>query len=281
MPDMVMQPPYSASTKAGGFRFELDCERITQSDTWALADVHQRPLLLMLWFIAWQQVPCGSLPGEDTLIAARLGLDLDAFRQDKAILLRGWRSADDGRLYHPVVTELVLEMTGRKGREAQRKAAYRQRQREAGLSHGTPAGQTQEWRGTDMEATRESGGSDDTTTTTTTTTNESVPDGTDSHLVQPRGSRSLGVRDLVAEGVERQHAEDWLNARRAKRMPLTTTALDGVRREATKAGMTLPQAIERAAGEGWAGFKESWLHGDGRGGGVPELPPRHRQELKL
>jgi hypothetical protein len=35
--------------------------------------------------------------------------------------------------------------------------------------------------------------------------------------------------------------------------------LAGVQSEADKAGMTLAQAIGRAAAEGWAGFKAEWL----------------------
>lgn len=73
------------------------------------------------------------------------------------------------------------------------------------------------------------------------------------------GKKKLGVRELVASGVDRQHAQDWLSNRKTKRLPLTQTALDGVKREADKAGMTLPEAIARAAAEGWAGFKASWL----------------------
>ena len=71
--------------------------------------------------------------------------------------------------------------------------------------------------------------------------------------------KNLGLRELIALDVDRQHAEDWLKARRAKRLPLTATALDGVQREAEKAGMTLPDAIAKAAAEGWAGFKASWV----------------------
>lgn len=188
-----MDAPYPESTKAGGFRFELDCERVTQSDTWALANARQRPLLLMLWFIAWQQIPCGTLPADDALIAARLGLEPDAFQHDKALLLRGWEAAVDGRLYHGAITDLVLEMLGRKTRDAKRKADYRQRQKDARMSHGTPEGRTQDQRGTDAGVTRESAGSDDTTTTTTTTkknkklSSSAVPSDAGGELVQRLG----------------------------------------------------------------------------------------------
>jgi hypothetical protein len=87
--------------------------------------------------------------------------------------------------------------------------------------------------------------------------------------------RALGVRDLIAEGVERQHAEDWLKARRAKKLPLTRTALDGVKTEAEKAGMTLPQAIARAAEEGWAGFKMAWVVSPGGGRSRLGMPGAH------
>ncbi len=71
--------------------------------------------------------------------------------------------------------------------------------------------------------------------------------------------RGPGVRELVAEGVDRQHAEDWLKIRRAKKAPLTETALDIVKREAAKAGITLAEAIAHAASSNWAGFKAKWL----------------------
>lgn len=152
--------PYPADTRAKGYRFELDYERIVQSDTWALASASQRPLLLMVWFVAWQQTPCGSMPDSDELIAVRIGMDVEEFTRSRSILMRGWEKAEDGRLYHPVVTEMVLEMLARKSREANRKAAYREKMKGGNvpdLSHGTTTG-----------LTRESGGSDDTGTGTGT-----------------------------------------------------------------------------------------------------------------
>lgn len=93
-----------------------------------------------------------------------------------------------------------------------------------------------------------------------------TPDGPDAPENPPSGpaddeksKRALGIRELVAEGVDRQHAEDWLKIRRAKKAPLTETALDIVKREAAKAGMTLAEAIAHAASSNWAGFKAKWL----------------------
>lgn len=249
-------PPYPAITKAGGFKFELDCERIAQSDTWALAATRQRPLLLMLWFIAWQQTPCGSLPADDVLIAARLGMEADAFQGDKAILLRGWWEASDGRLYHPVLTELVLEMMGRKAGNAQRQAAYRQRRQGV-----TRDGKADDERETNEAVTRYSGVSDN-TTTTTITTNTSLSnerDCTNTHASSEGKSKAaLGVADLVAEGIERKHAEDWLTVRKAKRASLTQTAWAAVKEEAAKANITPADAVRICAANSWQGFKATW-----------------------
>ncbi len=52
---------------------------------------------------------------------------------------------------------------------------------------------------------------------------------------------------------------DWKKIRTVKRLPITTTALKKIEREALKANMSLNQAIEKCAEEGWAGFKAEWV----------------------
>lgn len=108
--------PYPGDTRARGWPFELDMERIEQSETWGLAPDDMRPWLLMLWARAWTGVPCGTLPASLPSIARRIGMSRDLLEQHQDVLLRGWYEADDGRLYHPVVTELVEKM--RDGRRA-------------------------------------------------------------------------------------------------------------------------------------------------------------------
>ncbi|KWF29894.1 DUF1376 domain-containing protein [Burkholderia pseudomultivorans] len=143
--------PYPSDTRAKGWRFELDYERIRQSDTWALAAPEIRPWLLMLWMTAWEQTPCGSLPDDDELIAARIGMDLDQFQSTKKRLMRGWWAAEDGRLYHNTMIERVLEMLETRDKERARKAGQRERKKTAGpsddvpdLSHGTDDGHQQD-----------------------------------------------------------------------------------------------------------------------------------------
>lgn len=118
-------PPYAADVRAKGWQFQLDYERIEQSDTWALAPAELRPWLLMLWLTAWKQTPCGSLPADDALIAARIGMPAKTFQKHRAVLRRGWWQAEDGRLYHDTIVSFVVDMMTRRRSEADRKARGR------------------------------------------------------------------------------------------------------------------------------------------------------------
>lgn len=51
---------------------------------------------------------------------------------------------------------------------------------------------------------------------------------------------------------------DFLAIRKAKRAPLTATALGGIRREADKAGVSLEQALTVCCERGWVGFRADW-----------------------
>lgn len=52
---------------------------------------------------------------------------------------------------------------------------------------------------------------------------------------------------------------DFLKIRKQKRAPLSETALDGIRKEADKAGLTLQSALEHCCSRGWQGFQADWL----------------------
>lgn len=142
----LSDPPYPADTRARGWRFELEPERLVTSDTWDLAQADMRPWLLMLWFTAWRQSPCGSLPAEDDMVAAKIGMPVRVFSANRDILMRGWYRCSDGRLYHAVITELVERM--RDGRKSERDKKARQRSQEdqpltpnvPGDNLGTPGG---------------------------------------------------------------------------------------------------------------------------------------------
>lgn len=65
------------------------------------------------------------------------------------------------------------------------------------------------------------------------------------------------------EGVGETVWSDFLAMRKAKRAPLTATALDGIQAEASKAGMPLADVLALCCARGWQGFKASWLRDAG------------------
>jgi hypothetical protein len=119
------------------------------------------------------------LPADDVLIAARIGMSPKLFAKHRAILLRGWAGADDGRMYHPTITELVVAMLRKKDAEKTRKAEYRAR-----MSHGTDKGPT-----------RDSGGSDATGTGTGTGTG--ITEAEDPHHLAGGRTREAGEVDVA------------------------------------------------------------------------------------
>jgi len=129
-------PPYPSDTRAKGWRFEIDMEKVKASDTWLRAkrgDV--RGALLLLWSEAWQQTPCGSLPNDDELIALLLDMTPATFAKHRSVLMRGWVAADDGRLYHETITARVLAMLEKRAKDARRTADKRARISDAPVAH--------------------------------------------------------------------------------------------------------------------------------------------------
>lgn len=119
--------PYPADTRAKGWRFELDYERIEQSDTWDVAA--EVPMagaaLLMMWYQAWKQVPCGSMPADDDALRAKCRVPVSMWPTLRPILLRGWWLAEDGRLYHGTLVQRVQEMLAYRKGEADRRGKNR------------------------------------------------------------------------------------------------------------------------------------------------------------
>lgn len=77
------------------------------SDLTALSTGEEFKATLLLYNAAYDQIPAGSLPNDDRLLAflSRAGSNWEAV---KPMALRGWILCDDGRLYHPITAEKVL-----------------------------------------------------------------------------------------------------------------------------------------------------------------------------
>lgn len=60
-------------------------------------------------------------------------------------------------------------------------------------------------------------------------------------------------------GVTESVWQDWIKLRKEKKAAVTQTAIDGIEREAKKAGVSLQVALETCCARGWTGFKADWL----------------------
>ena len=61
------------------------------------------------------------------------------------------------------------------------------------------------------------------------------------------------------EGVTESVWQDFVKHRKAKKAPITPTALAGIKREADKASWSLDRAITECVERGWTGFKAEWV----------------------
>ncbi len=85
---------------------------------------------------------------------------------------------------------------------------------------------------------------------------------TDVDIKDKRAPRFDARAHLVSLGVPDQIAVDWVSHRRAKRSAPTQTAINGIAKEASKAGMLLSEALSMCCERGWTGFKSDWIAKD-------------------
>lgn len=83
--------------------------------------------------------------------------------------------------------------------------------------------------------------------------------------------REVSSEDSIKEGIKEKKGEDqlappegvsiqvWQDFKKSRKAKLTQTALDGIQREANKAGWTMEAALMECCARGWRGFKAEWV----------------------
>lgn len=80
------------------------------------------------------------------------------------------------------------------------------------------------------------------------------------NVVKAKASTTIRAKPFPKpDGVEQNIWNDFLDLRKAKRAPLSNTALEAIEREAASVGWTLNQAITEMVARGWQGFKANWV----------------------
>jgi hypothetical protein len=102
-------PPIPADADLRKFPYmPLDIARLLTSETWLLGNGDQCKAAITLWCVAFHQVPAGSLPKDERMLAM-LSRYEGKWSDVREHAMRGWYECGDGRLYHPVVNEKALE----------------------------------------------------------------------------------------------------------------------------------------------------------------------------
>ena len=119
----MAEPLVPAHADLRDFHFmPLDVARLINSDLAAIATGEEFKAAVLLWCKCWHQVPASSLPNDERMLAhlAGYGRDLRGWKRVKDVALRGFILCADGRLYHPVIAEKVIEALAAKEKQRAR-----------------------------------------------------------------------------------------------------------------------------------------------------------------
>jgi uncharacterized protein YdaU (DUF1376 family) len=86
-------------------------------------------------------------------------------------------------------------------------------------------------------------------------------EGNATHNTLHKTQDTLHKKNTVAppDGVTDSVWQDFKTLRKVKKAPITNAALDGIQREAAKAGWSMESALKECCTRGWVGFKAEWV----------------------
>lgn len=123
------EPPVPADTDLRQFAgFMLNVERLLASELWALSSGEEFKAALALWCRAWKQVPAGSLPNDERVLASFSGAG-PRWKKVREVALRGFVKCSDGRLYHLVLCADVRRASEQRRQYQERRERDNQRLR--------------------------------------------------------------------------------------------------------------------------------------------------------
>ena len=109
-------------------KFMLNAERLMASELFALSTGEEFKAAVALWCRAWKQIPAGSLPNDDRVLAGFSGAGA-RWAQVRDMAMRGFVLCSDNRWYHPILCEdAVIAWRKKRERKARTAAATAARQ---------------------------------------------------------------------------------------------------------------------------------------------------------
>ncbi len=196
-PEECPAPLVPAGVDLRDFGFmPLEVATLLSSSLWVKAKRDPRigHAALSLWCKAWHEVPAGSLPDDDELLADYAGCDPEEWARIKARALGKFIRCSDGRLYHELVAKKALEAwamkQARMARTSAALAARTKRKTEAERDNKRDVARDNK---RDVERDVHQG-----TGTGTGTGTVPVPDGTGINTPTPEGVGSGSARKRAA-----------------------------------------------------------------------------------
>lgn len=117
----LIEPLVPADCDIRGFPFmPLETQRLISSDLVAISNGDEFKAAVILWAQSWGQVPAGSLPSDERVLARLSGFSLATWREISEIALHGWIKCSDGRFYHPLIADLAHQAAARSRSQSKR-----------------------------------------------------------------------------------------------------------------------------------------------------------------
>ncbi len=91
-----------------------------------------------------------------------------------------------------------------------------------------------------------------------TESNNNLTKNRSKNLTNNKATKSSETDLLKNYGIDEQLSDDFLKLRKAKKAPLTKTAIEGIEREAKLAGITVSDALRICVERNWQSFSSKW-----------------------
>lgn len=123
------EPLVPADLDLSDFKYmPLYLHELRRSKAWSIAKRQPEVGFYMvnLWGESWFEVPAGSLPDDDELLADLAMCQADRWPEVRVKVLHGWVKCSDGRWYHPFICEKAVSVLEAKSKRRNQTAAARE-----------------------------------------------------------------------------------------------------------------------------------------------------------
>lgn len=200
--------------------------------------IEEDGVYMRLLRLCWRTPRC-SIPDEPEWIARKLRIDRDTFERVAMPIIAEFFSRARGRIYQKRLLQEFVRANEQK-----------QRRREAGKRGGAAKAQKVH----------------DNSSSNATVLLEATPKQRSSSRAGTQPQPHIPTKVAIGAGalncpeeVEDQVWRDFLAIRKAKRAPMTETALANIASQAGTAGWSLNDALAECVARGWQGFKAEWV----------------------